>query len=122
MRSVTIHHTSGVAFVSSSREVILLIGWCHALAAGKSVCFVPLLPPKEAQTDPTNPLGVQLAHIPPPASVVALAELLAFKPSHPVECIGVAPPSPYLDVLLGGDSEESEPDMPSALDAWNCDD
>ena len=56
--------------------------------AGKSVCFVPLLPPKEAQTDPTNPLGVQLAHIPPPASVVALAELLAHKPTHPVECIG----------------------------------
>lgn len=58
------------------------------MAAGKSVCFVPLLPPKEAQTDPTNPLGVQLAHIPPPASVVALAELLAHKPTHPVECIG----------------------------------
>ncbi|BDA45976.1 hypothetical protein COCOBI_08-0680 [Coccomyxa sp. Obi] len=56
----------------------------------KSVCFVPLLPPKEAQTDPTNPLGVQLAHIPPPASVVALAELLAHKPTHPVECIGTA--------------------------------
>jgi hypothetical protein len=54
------------------------------------VCFVPLLPPKDAQTDPTDPLGLQLAHIPPPASVVALAELLAHKPSHPVECIGTA--------------------------------
>lgn len=54
------------------------------------MCFVPLLPPKDAQTDPTDPLGLQLAHIPPPASVVALAELLVHKPAHPVECIGTA--------------------------------
>ena len=50
------------------------------------MCFVPLLPPKDAPNTeaPADPLTAQLGHVPHPASVVALGELLAPKPGHQV--------------------------------------